>query len=975
VVVGADRDGEALALIDRPRLLARCADAPVVVLEAPGGFGKSSLAEQLARDAAATVRVFLSAGDSSATRLASRLRDACRVSGLPAAVEAGIDLEDAADELAAIADALVRAVREDGWLIVEDAQVLDAEALGALAAVCEDLVPEWRVVITGRVVAHQMPGELHLGADDLLFTNDDTNTLIAQTMVADDDLAGAITRECGGWPAAIGLAIAAQVRTPTAHNAPTNLDSLVAGLLSSAEQLDARTIAALGHLPVVSDAIGEALGISNLIASVTASGLPIRSTGRWWRLADPVRQHLASYGPLDAGDLVDALGVIFAAGETTLAIDMLLEARRPADVCRLIAEMPYAMLDQIDVDEMASLLTAVPALVVATNPRCLAKLARAAEGRVRIELRTRLLKRLEAIVHVVDDPVIARELEAELVFDLNRDSKVEETERRGRALLAATPPDEIVTRARCLHALGRITAWRGDDRSLVDASHLLAEAAGAMRAIGNDHGVADVLCTLGFFVLMPRGDFELGVARLREGTELLPARSRRRAVQLTFLAESFALLGRDDEAVAALSESRSIGRAHADERILGYAAWTQAKVVARRRDIEGTLRWLREAERNPGDWLDHPTGTQFLAEAAEIAAMVGAEQIATDYLARSIAQAEAQGWPEIPEAARGSLAARFGDATLAEELLTLERVDAYRNASNRWRASLLVAHARARRGDVAGARSKAAAVVEELETLGHPEFAMLHEPEIWSSLVRILDGETTPTVAVTLLGGFRIEVDGAEIALPTGRPAQVVKLLALAGRPLPVDELAETLWPHTAADVGRRRLRNVLARVRSAAPILDRNEGVIALVPTAVVDSHLFERLAQLASTAPIGERLGAAESALARYTGELLPADRFEDWSVAPRERLQRRAIRLLTAIIDAAVEGRDVDRVVHTTEQLLALDPFDDSVARRLAVLLRDSGRTAEALQWAKRCAAIRGELGLAVPGDPMKLLDLDN
>ncbi len=972
MVVERDRERDALTLIERPRLFDRTARASVVVLEAPGGFGKSSLAEQLAAGSVSTVRVFLFSGDSSPARLVSRLRDACRTAGLAAAVEAGTDLEDVPAELSVIAVALVRAVPQGGCLVVEDAQVLDDGALDAVVGLCSSLVPAWRVVITGRSVALDIAGALRLGVDELVFTASETNTLMEQVMSADDDLAVTITRECSGWPAAITLAIAAEHRTPMTASGGASLDSLVAELLRDSTLLDARTLTVLGHLPVVSDEIGTALGIPNLIQSVITSGLPIRATGAWWRLADPVREHLRSRGPINDDDLVTALGVVFHKGETTLAIDMLLAARHPEEVCTLIAAIPYDVLDQIDVDEMASLLNAVPPLVVAANARCLAKLARAAESRVRITLRTRLLDRLADIVRVNNDPVLARELEAELVFDLNRDSKVEETERRGRALLSVTPPDELVTRSRCLHALGRITAWKGDDRSLVDASHLLAEAAGAMRTIGNDVGVADVLCTLGFFVLIPRGDFELGVTRLTEGVELLGRRTRRRAVQLTFLAESLALLGRDDEAIAALSESRSIGRSHGDQRVLGYAAWTQAKVVARRRDIDGTLRWLREAERNPGDWLDHPTGTQFLAEAAEMAAMVGAEQIADEYLTRAIDQAAKQELPEIPEAAIGALAARFGDARLAEGLLTLDRVDGSQNASNRWRLMLLIAHARARRGDIAGARAKAAAVSEELESLGHPEFAMLHEPEIWSSLMRLVDGESIPPVRISVLGGFRAEVDGVEIPVPAGRPAQVVKLLALAGRPLPVDELAELLWPDTATDVGRRRLRNVLARVRRAGPLLDRNEGVIALVPTAVVDSQVFERLAQLASTAAPEGRRAAAEEALALYAGELLPADRFEEWSVAPRERAQRRAVRLLAVIVESAVVDGDIDRAVRAIEHQLALDPFDDSAARHAAVLLRDVGRHEEAAEWAQRCAVIRGELGFSVPLDPLDLLD---
>ncbi len=676
-------------------------------------------------------------------------------------------------------------------------------------------------------------------------------------------------------------------------------------------------------------------------------------------------------GEGDADATVMMHRVAFHNGETTRSVEGLLAVDRPDEACRLLAEIAYRQLDQIDVDEMAALISAVPDAVVARHPRCLIKLARAAEGRVRIELRTRLLARLEAIVATIDNPVVARELESEFVMDLNRDSLVEETERRGRALLATTPPNELAARSRCLHALGRITAWRGDDRSLVDAAHLLAEAVGAMRAIGDDVGVADALCTLGWFVALPQGNFEVAIARQREGVALLALGTRRRAVQLTFLAESLALLGHDDEAVGALTEARSIGRAHADERILGYAAWTQAKVVARRRDVKGTLRWLHEAERHPGDWFDHPTGTQFLAEAAEIAAAVGARQVAEEYLARSIAQAAAQGWPEIPEAATGALAARFGDAVLAEQLLTLDRVDAYRNASNRWRAALLIAHSQVRRGDLDAASAEVNAVIAELETLGHPELAMLHEPELWTSLVHLVDRGNRPTVTIAVLGGFRVEVNGLEVQIPAGRPARVVKILAVANRAMPVDELVELLWPDTSGDVGRRRLRNVLARVRAAAPVLGRSEGVISLAADAVVDLHEFEQFIARAASAAADEQVRTAEAALTRFAGELLPADRFDEWMAAPRERIRRRAIRLLSVVIEAAVASDDVDRAVQATEQLLVLDPFDDAAVLRTALLLHRTGHQIEAVEWVTRYADVRRELGLPTDDDLLSTL----
>lgn len=79
---GARADREPQALIERPRLAARCAQSRVIVLEAPEGIGKSTLAEQLAVGATTIVRLFLATEDSSSRRLVTRLRDGCRTSHL-----------------------------------------------------------------------------------------------------------------------------------------------------------------------------------------------------------------------------------------------------------------------------------------------------------------------------------------------------------------------------------------------------------------------------------------------------------------------------------------------------------------------------------------------------------------------------------------------------------------------------------------------------------------------------------------------------------------------------------------------------------------------------------------------------------------------------------------------------------------------------------------------------------------------------
>ncbi|MCU1395504.1 MAG: hypothetical protein JWM34_3932 [Ilumatobacteraceae bacterium] len=957
----------------RERVEARCKASTVVVLEAPGGFGKSTLAESLTAHTRHVVRVFVSTQIATPTRLASALRAACRATGLAAVAEVGSDYTDARGQITELAGALVRMAPEGACLVIEDAHHLDALALDALLAMVAAVTPRLRVVVCGRSVPITFPGEVRLGAAELAFTADETATLMAVAGV-DDDFASSITVRCAGWPAAIGLTVAAAERGQAIAASSAQLESLLGALLDEFEPLDDRVLAALAQLPILSDEIARAIGAPDLVPATLAAGLPLRNVGGWWRLSDPVRDALAPRSRLPVADLAAAAEVMFASGETMAAVDVLIADDRYDAMCALIARADYGELDQLEVDQLVALLDAAPDGVVEDNPGCLIQLARAADSRVRIELRARLLNRLAAVGSEQLGARLSRELEAELVCDLSRDSLVDEAVRRGEALMQLVAPDELVTRARCLRAMGRALAWRGDARSLVDASHVLAEAAGAARAVGNAAWRADALCVLGYSVHFARGEFELALQRLTEGSDLLGRESRHRAVQLTFLVEVLALLGRDEEALAALAEARWIGRLHGDERILGYAAWSQAKVVARSRDVDATLRWLRQAELHPGDWMDHPTGSLFLADAADLAAAVGAEQVATDYLARATAHASEQGWPEIVEIARGTLAARFGDPMVAEQLLVPSETNAHVNTANEWRVQLIVAHARLRRGDVDGARALAAIVMEQLGRLGHPEFAMLHEPEIWPNLEQLVTGHRPPRVEVQVLGRFRVSVDGSEVIVPSGRPAQLVKIVAVSGSPVPVDELVEQLWPDSPPDIGRRRLRNVLTRVRALAPIVDRSDDrdVVAMAPGVDVDARAFEHAVRQTISATREQQRDLARQGMAMYVGDLLPADRADDWTVAPRERLQRRAVRLLGILVDAAEADGDVDAAIDGLDAMLQMEPFDDSLALRAASILLASGERARAASWAATAAAIRVELGLDVPAEPLMLLE---
>ena len=145
-------------------------------------------------------------------------------------------------------------------------------------------------------------------------------------------------------------------------------------------------------------------------------------------------------------------------------------------------------------------------------------------------------------------------------------------------------------------------------------------------------------------------------------------------------------------------------------------------------------------------------------------------------------------------------------------------------------------------------------------------------------------------VAVTLLGGFTVAVDGESLAgtrwrLRKGR--DLVKLLALApSHRLHREQLMDALWPDREPAAAANNLNQVVHAARQVlgtGAIEVRDE---LLWLHAIVDVDEFERAAGQA------QRDGspaAMAGALSLYGGELLPEDRYADWTTTRREELER--------------------------------------------------------------------------------------
>ena len=112
------------------------------------------------------------------------------------------------------------------------------------------------------------------------------------------------------------------------------------------------------------------------------------------------------------------------------------------------------------------------------------------------------------------------------------------------------------------------------------------------------------------------------------------------------------------------------------------------------------------------------------------------------------------------------------------------------------------------------------------------------------------------------------------------------------------------------------------------------------------------------------------ARAALARYRGDVLPDDLYEEWADPPRERTRRTMLQLLDLCADAAAARGDLDETRRVIELTIDLAPYDDARYLRAASALLEQGRRGAALTVVRRARAALAELGLQPPPNLISL-----
>jgi DNA-binding SARP family transcriptional activator len=231
-------------------------------------------------------------------------------------------------------------------------------------------------------------------------------------------------------------------------------------------------------------------------------------------------------------------------------------------------------------------------------------------------------------------------------------------------------------------------------------------------------------------------------------------------------------------------------------------------------------------------------------------------------------------------------------------------------------------------------------------------------------------------VRIGLLGGFSVAVGDRKVdesAWRLRKAASLLKLLALAqGHRLHRERVMDLLWPDLDPSAATNNLNQVLHHARRTlepanAPgasrrFLLRGEQ-LALCPDAPlwVDVEAFQEASTVARRA---REPAAYQAAIDLYAGELLPEDRYEEWTESRRQELRQRFLSLLVELARLYEERgaeEELELAVQALQRALAEESANEEAHVGLMRLYASSGRQGEALrQYVQLSEALSRELG---------------
>jgi len=439
--------------------------------------------------------------------------------------------------------------------------------------------------------------------------------------------------------------------------------------------------------------------------------------------------------------------------------------------------------------------------------------------------------------------------------------------------------------------------------------------------------------------------------------ELLPltsANTHLRAGLQLYRAEAMLDLGRYAELEEAFSEAERIAARSHDNYLLATINWGRAIAASQCGRTDDVLHYQAEAERLlPAD-IGPRHVALFYRDRVEEFLRVGELDIAR----RSLEVIESIESIEGEPRAYVEQAIAFFSAVAGDPLEAIAKIDDLQRRHplprDEWRRHLFRAAALQRLGD-RRAGAEAATAFDLATRLGGASLPETREPGLTRKLaplaaaagsVAAVRQERQAAASIRCLGGFSVQVNGAEISV-VGYSRDLVHALVALGGSAPAEVLIEHLWPGASAEQGRRALRNALHRLPSRDVLVERSGERLAIGPDVDVDALRFEAAARAAREAlrADGQRaLPTAVETIASYRRPFLP-----DTRVDVAEQTRRSLAHLAGALCDDASRAADdlgrPDEAVALLRQGVAIDPESEDRRVRLARLLQAVDRPLDA------------------------------
>jgi DNA-binding SARP family transcriptional activator len=250
------------------------------------------------------------------------------------------------------------------------------------------------------------------------------------------------------------------------------------------------------------------------------------------------------------------------------------------------------------------------------------------------------------------------------------------------------------------------------------------------------------------------------------------------------------------------------------------------------------------------------------------------------------------------------------------------------------------------------------------------------------------DQQDSPTLVVYCLGSFRVYQDDQPIQDWKSSKGKAIFKYFVVHRKVPVakEVLMDLFWPDSTPDAARNNLnvaiyglRQTLRQTRPGLSHISFQDDHYLLKPELQiwVDVEAFAehfRMAQnLEQRGELALAIHEYRAAETLYQGEFLADDRYEDWPMPQRQRLETDYFSLLDRLSRYYLDQEDYDASATMCKKMLAVDPCREEAHRRLMRYYSQQNQRYLALRQYHLCIeALENELNVGPSQATMELYE---